>query len=61
MAPVAQLDRVSDYGSEGCRFESCRVYKKYKGILCNLEMKSVTVGVARNLKVAAWKTQKIHL
>ena len=21
---VAQLDRASDYGSEGCRFESCR-------------------------------------
>ena len=24
-APVAQLDRASDYGSEGCKFESCRV------------------------------------
>ena len=24
---MAQLDRASDYGSEGCRFESCRVYK----------------------------------
>lgn len=23
--PVAQLDRVSDSDSEGCRFESCRV------------------------------------
>ena len=23
-APVAQLDRASDYGSEGCKFESCR-------------------------------------
>ena len=21
---VAQLNRASDYGSEGCRFESCR-------------------------------------
>ena len=28
-APVAQLDRASDYGSEGCRFESCRVYKLF--------------------------------
>ena len=25
---VAQLNRVSDYGSEGCRFESCRDHKK---------------------------------
>ena len=25
-APVAQLDRVPDYESGGCRFESCRVY-----------------------------------
>ena len=24
-APVAQLDSASDFGSEGCRFESCRV------------------------------------
>jgi hypothetical protein len=24
-APVAQLDRASDFGSEGCRFESCQV------------------------------------
>ena len=22
-APIAQLDRVSDYESEGCRFDSC--------------------------------------
>ena len=27
-APVAQLDRASDYGSEGCKFESCRVRHK---------------------------------
>ena len=25
---VAQLNRASDYGSEGCRFESCRDHKK---------------------------------
>ena len=25
-APVAQLDRVPDYESGGCRFESCRVH-----------------------------------
>ena len=26
LAPVAQLDRVSDSDSEGHRFDSCRVY-----------------------------------
>src|SRR6516164_7601949 len=25
-APVAQLDRASVYGTEGCRFEPCQVY-----------------------------------
>ena len=25
-APLAQLDRVSDYESEGCRFDSCWVH-----------------------------------
>lgn len=25
LAPVAQLDSASDFESEGCRFESCRV------------------------------------
>ena len=28
-APVAQLDRVSDYGSEGQGFESSRARQKY--------------------------------
>jgi hypothetical protein len=27
-APVAQLDRVSDYESEGRKFESCRAHHK---------------------------------
>ena len=27
-APVAQLDRASDYGSEGCEFESRRARHK---------------------------------
>lgn len=27
LAPVAQLDRVSDSDSEGRKFESCRVYQ----------------------------------
>ena len=26
-APVAQLDRASDFGSEGRRFEPCRVHQ----------------------------------
>jgi hypothetical protein len=29
-APVAQLDRASDYGSEGCVFESRRVQIKFQ-------------------------------
>lgn len=28
-APVAQLDRVSDFESEGRKFESCRVYQLF--------------------------------
>ena len=27
---VAQLNRASDYGSEGCRFESCRSHSDYQ-------------------------------
>ena len=30
-APVAQLDRVSDYGSEGCGFDLCQARHKTKG------------------------------
>ena len=29
VAPLAQLDRVPDYESGGCRFESCRVHQDY--------------------------------
>ena len=34
--PVAQLNRVSDYGSEGYRFDSCRGHEKaasYGGLI----------------------------
>ena len=31
-APVAQLDRASVYGTEGCRFEPCQVYLENKGL-----------------------------
>ena len=31
-APLAQLDRASDYGSEGCRFESCEARHSYCGV-----------------------------
>jgi hypothetical protein len=34
-APVAQSDRVADFESEGCRFESCRARSK-TGVLCSL-------------------------
>ena len=32
---VAQLNRASDYGSEGYRFESCRSHKKSLSLLIN--------------------------
>ena len=32
-APVAQLDRVSDFESEGRKFESCRVYHSLRSDL----------------------------
>ena len=32
-APVAQLDRASDFGSEGCRFKSCPVHHLFAGVL----------------------------
>ena len=32
---VAQLNRASDYGSEGCRFESCRSHQ----VLLNYPLK----------------------
>ena len=31
-APVAQLDRASVFGTEGCRFESCRAYLRRKDL-----------------------------
>ena len=34
-APVAQVDRVPDYGSGGCRFESCRAHK-HQQMTCRL-------------------------
>ena len=33
---VAQLNRASDYGSEGCRFESCRSHSKEDITSCNV-------------------------
>ena len=32
-APVAQLDRASDYGSEGLKFESSRVHLPRRQVL----------------------------
>ena len=31
-APVAQRIRASDYGSEGCRFESCLAHRQARSI-----------------------------
>jgi hypothetical protein len=35
-APVAQLDSASVFGTEGCRFESCRVYSTYVNLASQL-------------------------
>ena len=40
-ASVAQLDRASDFGSEGCRFKSYRT--RHFESLCNSDMKSTSV------------------
>ena len=32
--PVAQLDRVHDYGSWGCRFNSCRAHQFWSRTSC---------------------------
>ena len=45
---VAQLNRASDYGSEGCRFESCRSHKAFpKGLhkKLNLEKRMLIVNI----------------
>ena len=42
-ALVAQLDRASDYGSEGCKFESCRVRHKKN---CRKAVFFIPVGLA---------------
>ena len=34
--PVAQLDRVSDSDSDGCRFESCQAHHQYRSISISL-------------------------
>ena len=33
--PLAQLNRAFDYGSKGCRFESCRGHKQKTLIFIN--------------------------
>lgn len=35
-APIAQLDRVSDYESEGCRFDSYWAHQKLRPMRSNL-------------------------
>ena len=41
-APVAQLDRVADFESAGCRFESCRAYQ----LLCHARGTALRARVA---------------
>ena len=48
--PVAQLNRASDYGSEGYRFESCRDHKSH----LNTEM---TFYLYTNFKTGPQKSQ----
>ena len=40
-APVAQLDRVSDFESEGRKFESCRVYHLFTYLLAFCRIVSI--------------------
>jgi hypothetical protein len=44
-APVAQLDRASDYESEGRMFESCRAHHENKSTYWISLLSSVTVFV----------------
>ena len=47
-APLAQLDRASDYGSEGCRFNSCEARQRQSQIA---GWSSLVARQAHNLKV----------
>ena len=47
-APVVQLDRISDFGSEGCRFESCRVHQPLRNL--NLEFDHTHGGSAAHVE-----------
>ena len=55
--PVAQLDRASDFESEGCRFESCRAHHKGKKMkiikpfgpsIGKFELKKTTIAKTNN-------------
>ena len=35
-APVAQLDRAPDFESVGRRFESCRAYQLFQGVIATM-------------------------
>ena len=48
-APVAQLDRASDYESEGCRFDSCQARHLRKSQIAGWS--SLVARQAHNLKV----------
>ena len=47
-ASVAQLDRASDFGSEGCRFESCRMRQFLLGFDASLHSVKLPSSIKRS-------------
>ena len=47
-ASVAQLDRASDYGSEGCGFDSCQVR----------QIKCLSGGIGRRTRLKIWNSSE---
>ena len=45
--PVAQLDRVSDSDSDGCRFESCQAHHVKSYRICGGFLYSIKTGFER--------------
>ncbi len=61
-APVAQLDRVSVFGTEGCGFESLRAHHKLTHThMAGEIIKALTVGDAEKQILAIYHSQSITL
>ncbi len=57
LAPVAQLDRASDYGSEGCVFESRRVQiKSYSRFADNFTPLKLTISFKGTAEILPLKS-----